>query len=145
MSISAVVTRGYGQGLKYIAVRGYASRTSPTPPPAPAVILLGGGPGNPHHYHAPYSAYKEAQYLAEKRAELERIDDEIAQAEHRRLAALKRAQAKLVAEKAAKKLAATEATLQKEINRLRIERVWLMRLIDDEEAILVLLLSQPFH
>lgn len=91
-----------------------------------------------YSYH-PYLA------IAEKRAEVKRIDTEIAETERKKLAAHKRARAKLMAEKAAKKLAALEATLQEEINRLRIERAWLMRRIDDEEAILVLLLTQPFH
>lgn len=98
-------------------------------------------------YVHPYQAYKEKEYqrlkAEELRAELKRVDDELAEAERLRVEKLEE-QRKLKARNAAKKLAALEAQLQEEINRLRIERVWLMRRLDDEEAALVLMLA-PFH
>ena len=118
----------------------------PAPSPSPDPELLG---GKDYSYTTPYSRYREEEYkrrtAEEKRAVIEEIDDKIAEAESRRLAAIKRSKARLLAENAAIKLAALEVTLQEEINRLRIERAWLMRLIDDEEAMLVLLMSLPFH
>lgn len=112
-------------------------------------ILLGGGPGDEYHRrHKSYEHLREEDFhkrLAERHARLELIDDEIAQAEERKKIAHQRAVSKLVAKNAAKKLAALEARLQEEISRLRNERVWLMRLIDDDEAMLVILMSMPFH
>lgn len=99
-------------------------------------------------YVPPYEKYREDQYqrknLQEHNADLKRIDDELAEAEQRKQEQLA-AQKKLKAKNSAKKLAALEALLQEEINRLRTERVWLMRQIDEEEAIFVLLLSMPLH
>lgn len=98
------------------------------------------------YYHP--SIYEQSRHdlrrraLAEERAELNRINDEIAEAEKRRLAAKKRARATLLAEKAAKKLAALEASLQEEISRLRMEQAWLIRRIDDEECILILMMRK---
>lgn len=112
--------------------------------------LLGGGPGEEehYHYHPSYARLREEaqqKKIAEHRAELQRVENAIAEAEKAKQEQLAAAKEKRKAKNAAKKLAALEASLQEEINRLRIERVWLMRLIDDEEAILVLLLSWPLH
>lgn len=144
MSVSSVITLGYGQGVQFIATLGYLPGTNPTPSPDP--LLLGGGPG--YRRYKSYAELREEYELRtaeEKRVELKRIDEEIAEAEKRRLAALRRSKAKLLAEKAALRLVKLESDLREEINRLRMERVWLMRMIDDEEAILVLLCSLPFH
>lgn len=107
------------------------------------------GGGKPYNYQLPYHKYREdelqRQRLAEKRADLKRVESELAQAEADRQKKLASAKKRLEAKNAAKQLAALEAQLQEEINRLRNERIWLMRLIDDEEAMLVLLLSLPLH
>lgn len=114
--------------------------------PAPEVVLLGGGPGYERHdsFHAFQFRQEELrrQSIAEKQFELKKIDDELAEAEGKRLEAIAKSQAKLMAKNAAKRLAALEASLQQEINRLRMERVWLMRRIDDEECMLVLLMRR---
>lgn len=128
------------QGNAFQIKRGASTPSGP--------VLLGGGPGkerehvvNPHAFQ-----YRQEQLrrkaLEAKQDELKRIDDEIAEAEKRRLAALKRSQAKLLAENAAKKLAVLEASLQDEISRLLAERVWLIRQIDDEECLLILLMCK---
>lgn len=84
--------------------------------------------------------------LSEKRAELRKIDNELAlrAREEKRLEDKKALAAHIEAKLEAQKIEEIEA-LKQEINRLRMERVWLMRLIDDEEAILVLLLGAPLH
>lgn len=105
------------------------------------VTLLGGG-----GYVYPYERLREEEYKKKtaQQAELQRVSKELAEAEQRqREIAGKSAQAE--ARKTARKLAALEASLQEEINALRIERVRLMRRIDDEEAAIALLLSSPFH
>lgn len=98
-------------------------------------------------YPMPYFEHREREYQREKiikrRAELKRIEDEIAEKEKWRLEAIN--QERRVTKQKTVELTAIANQLQEEINRLRIERVWLMRLIDDEEAILVLLLSWPLH
>lgn len=109
-----------------------------------AIISSDAVPTRPDKEKEQYS-YNPSIHIAKKRVELAQIENKISEAEKRKLAAQKRAKAKLLAEKSAKKLAALEASLQEEINVLRIQLVRLMRFIDDEEAILVLLLSQPLH
>ena len=97
---------------------------------APAVSGFG--------YKMPYFEYKEAEYQRQKTAKLKKelvsLDREIAEAEKQKLLEL---QAKNAAEQAA-----LEALLQEQIDRLRIERIWLMRRIDDEECILILMLKR---
>lgn len=110
-------------------------------PTSDGLVLLGGGPGEPHRKHWEDEYQRSRAAVVQHHAELKLIDNKLAEAEQAR----KEAREQLKAKKAAKKLAALEATLQEEINRLRMERVWLIRLIDDEEAILVLLLSWPLH
>lgn len=110
-----------------------------------------GGPVAPSGFGyngpTPWEQYKETQYkLEQERSKLESIDKELALKEARsqeaaRLLALKTAEQRQ--KKAAKLLAAEERRLLAEIDRLRMERIWLMRLIDDEEAILVILLARP--
>lgn len=116
------------------------------------LVLLGGGPGREREdyiYNPDVFRHKQEELkrktLEEKRLELKRIEKELAESEGAKQEKLAMAKEKFRAKNAAKKLAALEASLQEEINRLRIERVWLMRLIDDEEAILVLLLTWPLH
>jgi hypothetical protein len=110
---------------------------TPTPDPEPTVT---GG------FLHPYIKLRDDEYReAELQKELERVNDEIA-AEQARLDALNA----LEAEKAAYAAAEAEqlktlAMLQDEINALRMERARLIRLIDEEEAALVLLMSLPFH
>src|ERR1700743_259216 len=66
-----------------------------------------------YHYSSAHSKYREEEYqrqlIAEQRAELRRIDEELAEAERQRLEAIAESKAKLKAKKAAKKLAAFEA------------------------------------
>lgn len=111
--------------------------------------LLG---GKAYGYRTPYSQHEEEEYQRKKlentHAELQRLDNEIALSEREQREArekLAQASEQKRQKKAAKELVALEASLQEEINRLRMERVWLIRRIDDEEAILLLLLSLPFH
>lgn len=100
---------------------------------------LGGGYVHPHVKYRDEEAQRER--IAQEKARLQRIENELAEAERKRLEALAEAQ-KRKAKKAAKQLAALEASLQDEINRLRIERIWLMRRIDDEECALILMLRK---
>lgn len=115
------------------------------------VILLGGGPGEDQHVYHKYTSYSELREralrksLEERNAELRHVEKEIKQKEQRRLIALQRSKAKLAEKDAAFRQAILEATLQDEINKLRMGRAWLMRMINDEETILVLLLSWPLH
>lgn len=87
----------------------------------------------------PYREHKDAEYRREKarkqQAELKRVDDELAEAERekQKLATLKKAK-----KKAAEERAALLLSLEQEISRLRTERIWLMRRIEEEEALLVL-------
>lgn len=141
MSIGAILTQGLGsfgspsliitQGLLPGAVAGD--------------VLLGGG--DRYSYTSPYSRYQEEEYqkktAAAKRAALKAVEDELAEAERQRKKQLARAR-ELVTEKALAKLAAQEAKTLDEINRLRMERAWLIRRLDDEEAVLILMLSLPF-
>lgn len=101
------------------------------PPPAPAADQSGG-------FLHPYVKYRDEEYLREQREELKRKELELAEAERKKLEALAQVEADAVS-------AATQALLEQGINRLRMERDWLMRQIDDEEAILVLMMSRPFH
>jgi hypothetical protein len=89
----------------------------------------------------PYREHKDAEYQREKvrkaKAELDRIAKELAsaEAEQKRLESLKKAK-----KKAAKDRAAFLLLQEKEISRLREERIWLMRQIQEEESLLVLML-----
>lgn len=107
-----------------------------------SVATGGWGAGYVH----PYQAYREKEYerqtAEEKRQALQRIEDDLRDAELAKQEQLAEARTQ---EKAAFEMAALEAQLQEEINNLRMERDWLMRLIDDEEAIFILLAMQPFH
>lgn len=114
---------------------------------APLIVqepeVLGGG------YVHPYQEYRDREYQREqeekRRAELARLDNEIAEAETAKELAARRAKAKLASQQAALKAAARQAELEAEINALRMERARLMRLRDDEEAMFLLMLSRPFH
>lgn len=117
-------------------------------------ILLGGGPGGPrheYHYRSADHGRREREHqqklLAEHHAELKRVEEDLAETERLRQEALAEKEQRREARKsrkAAMEAAALELELLEEINKLRIQRAWLMRRIDDEEAILVLLLSMPF-
>lgn len=114
----------------------------------PSVELLGGGPGyekeevyNPHAFQYRQQELQQRK-IAEHRAALQIIDDELAEAERLKQEKLAKQRERLQAKKAAKQLAALEAQLQEEINRLRMERVWLMRQIDDEECILIMMIKR---
>jgi hypothetical protein len=85
------------------------------------------------------SPYKKKH--AEDKAELERLDKEIALAEERRIEALEAQRQRI----AIREQIALEALLQDEINVLRMERVRLIRQIEDEEVSLALLLTLPLH
>lgn len=107
------------------------------PPPVPPATRPSGG------YALPYDRRieEEKESIAERRLELRRIEEELANAE--RLEEQRLLQAEVQA--SAERKAMIEASLQQEISALRMERMRLMRLIDDEEAMLILLLSLPFH
>lgn len=117
-----------------------------------ALELLGGGPGsereqyvyNPDAFRRRQDQLRH-QSLEEKRAELKRIDDELTIAEQKKQALLAKSEEANRQEQAINEMMALEAVFQEEINRLRIERIWLMRLLDDDEAMLVILLRRPFH
>lgn len=110
-----------------------------------ALAPVGGG------YVYPYQRYKQKKAkedyeklkLEEQRAELERVEQELAEAKEGqkqlRVDTRKEKKAELQAA-----IAASEA-YQQEIDRLSQERALLMRMIDDEEAIFVLMSSNPFH
>lgn len=109
-------------------------------PPVVPVAPSGGW----YSHHTPYQIREQQERLAE----LRRIENEITEAEQRKLEALAQQEQLQTTRKyknAAKKRAVLEATLQDEINALLVEKMRLIRLIDDEESILVLLLSLPFH
>lgn len=97
---------------------------------ATTTVPSSGGWGNA------YKVYSEQQRQREKirksQAELKRVEQELAESN------------RLLAEDKANREAADhavfEAKLQEEISRLRNERDWLIRRIDEDEAILVLLL-----
>lgn len=113
--------------------------------PSNDVILLGGGPGREREeYVYNPDAFKhqqerlQLQKLAEEHRKLQLLNDEIAEAERK----ASENNEKLKAKKSAKKLAVLEASLQEEINRLRMERIWLIRRINDDEAILILMMMK---
>lgn len=103
-----------------------------------------GGPKDGWHYHSPYQKTKEEQYqrerIAKLKAEQQRLDDEIAEAEARRLAELAKLQAKRLAAKKRAALEAIQSELLEQINLLRIQRAALIQRINEEESILVILL-----
>lgn len=102
--------------------------------------LLGGG-ADIYHHHRPYDTYREQEYhrkIAADKAELKRVENELAENERNRAKAL--ADKTLAKKKAARQLALLEARLQEEISRLRNERIWLIRRIDEEESALVILM-----
>lgn len=112
--------------------------------------LLGGGPGEDHHGKRFRSYQENWQFdLEEGRARLKEVEQELSEAEQLKQSRLKEERIRLKAlreeKTAAMEMAALEASLQEEISRLRMERVWLMRIIDDEEAIIAILLSYPLH
>lgn len=110
--------------------------------------LLGGGAHVPmaweHAHKEKELAYSYPyQSLAKKREELKSLEEKISEASARE----EILQQKLSVEeniKQLKKLAALEAKAQEEIRQLLAERLLLIRLIDDEESILVILCSMPF-
>jgi len=102
---------------------------------------LGGGG---YTYHSPHVDYQNR--IRQEQEDLRAINKELALAEQKRAEAerlLAQKTARQRQMKAARLLAAQEASLLEEINVLRMERVRLMRLIDDEEAMLVILMSRP--
>mgnify|MGYP000599983267 CR=1 FL=1 len=109
------------------------------------VILLGGGPGGTWHHHDQYADYKEKEYQRNKaanlQADLKRVDDEIAN-KQRRLE-LERAD-ELEAAAILQEADLLEQQIMDEINKLRIQRAWLMQQLDDEEALLVISMMRPF-
>jgi hypothetical protein len=84
-----------------------------------------------------YDKYVERERAA-KKAALEELNKEIAVIEREEKPLIKKAKRNTEAE--IKLLA-----LQDEINALRLEREALIRMIDDEEAIFILLAAQPFN
>lgn len=109
----------------------------------PSTELLGGGGKSKHSYIPPYAKYKEEEYLAKKRleareAKLAIIDKNIERIEQERLEKLAEEKEKRITKKAAKKLAALGVMLQEEISRLRMERAWLIRRINNERAVMTM-------
>lgn len=139
MSVSTIVTQGFGSfgNVNLVPTLGFGVASASSG-------LLG---GKAYSYHTPYSKYKEEEFQKKtaeaKRAALREIDQELAEAERLRKLQLAKAE-RLKTEKALAKLAAEEIKTLNEIDRLRTERAWLIRRIDEEETILVLLMSMPF-
>ena len=82
--------------------------------------------------HQAYTEEKQREKIAQARAELSRVNEELAEAERNKELAQRKARKKAA-------LAALQARLEAEISRLRIERIGLMRRIDEEEAILIMM------
>lgn len=95
--------------------------------------VLGGGPG--YNYVSIY--HREQERKARQKA-LEELNKEIVIIERKEKPLIKKAKRNTEAE--IKLLA-----LQDEINALRLEREALIRMIDDEEAIFILLAATPFN
>jgi len=102
-------------------------------PAAPAVPTQDSG-----RRRASYQENRQEYQQKVAKVELRRVDDELAEAERKRLEAI--AAQEKAKKKAALKLAALQVSLEEEISRLRIERIWLMRWIDEQEAMLILLM-----
>src|SRR5574343_704263 len=85
--------------------------------------------------------HREEEYrrdiIRKQQAELKRVQEELAEAERekQRLASLKKAKKKAAEEKAALLL-----LQEQEISRLCQRQIWLMRQIEEEEALLILLM-----
>jgi hypothetical protein len=140
MSIPSIVVRGRGfGGIPALVTHGLESSTTPTPTPTPSGLLGGGGPLRKHHnysYIAPYQKYREeSEALDRERASVER------EAEDRRK---KLSEEIEQTEILSRQLDALDIRTREEINRLLAEKAALVRRIDDEEALLVLMLSNPF-
>lgn len=149
MTIPSIVTRGRGfGGSKAIVTHGLeAASPAPTPTPTPSpFVILGGGAFPPGWRRELGESYL---YPSQRlREEEEKLSKQIARKEHERDAERKRLEQRLAAkgeaETLARSLEALDASIREEINRLSIEKAALIRRIDDEEAILTLLLSNPF-
>lgn len=101
--------------------------------PLPEDTVLGGGGG----LFQPYDRYIEQARKAKQEA-LEQLNEEIAVIEREEKPLIKKAKRNTDAEI---KLAA----LRDQIIALRLEREALIRMIDDEEAIFILLAAAPFN
>lgn len=101
-------------------------------PPVPDNGWLGGGLYLTDHQRRREEEYRRKQ-LATNEAKLEQVDEDLAKKEQEQKDLLAKSKAK----RKAKKLAAQEQALLDEINRLRMERVWLIRRINNERAILI--------
>ncbi len=115
-----------------------------TPQPEPDPGWLGGG-GYVHPYIRHRAEEEQREKIQRQKAEIDRLDAEIAEADRKQREASEKRKAEARERREEARLVALKAQLSDEINRLRMERAWLMRQIDDEEAILVLLLSMPLH
>lgn len=94
----------------------------------------------------PYQLLKQDEYkrrAKEHRESLAQLDAQLQAVERQELLAQQQAEQAEAAR--LDELKEIEATLREQINRLRMERAWLMRIIDDEETAMVLLLSMPLH
>ncbi len=142
MSISTIVTQGFGSfgSVNLVPTLGFGVSAAVEQDNG----LLG---GKAYSYQSPYDRLREEEYqkkkLAEKYAQLKRAEQELKEAEAERKRQIAKAQ-RLKTERALAKLAAEELATLQEIDRLRMERAWLIRLIDEEEAILVILMTLPF-
>ena len=112
---------------------GGAANNGEAPTEEPSDGLLGGG----GYYHGYYDKHASLSYR-EKRDYLQELIDEISASEQKEKPLTKKAKRNTEAE--IKLLA-----LRDEISMLRLERNMLLRMIDDEEAIFILLASTPFH
>jgi hypothetical protein len=144
--MSAFSSSAFSTGAFSPGAYDFGSSPTPTPTPTPTVELLGGKayPAR-HSYVTPYQKHQEETYQKDKRENLARIEEELAYAERDRLEKIAEAAAARKAKKAARELAVAGLKLQQEINRLRTERAWLIRQMDDEEALLLLLMTLPLH
>lgn len=100
---------------------------------APIVTTVAPSGGWYEHNHREEAYQREL--IREQQSELKRINQELAEAEaeKQRLEALKKAK-----KKAAEQRAALLLLQEQEISRLRNERIWLMRQIDENESLLIL-------
>lgn len=119
-----------------------------------SILLGGGGKGKKKHsdeYHSfiiPYDALKEEQYLERLKLQGAAVEERLLAAEQEKSeisSTTRIADEYAEAFAYAEMLAKAERNLDNEINALLAEKRRLMRMIDDEEAILLLLLSRPLH
>ena len=141
MSISSVITLGYGHGVNFIPTLGYLSGEAPTPSPEPEPSGGGG-----YTYITPYQRLQSEEYQREKikkaKTDLDRLENVLRETERQK--ALAAESANLARQKQALnralQLEAKEREYLDEINRLLMVRGELMRRIRSDEEFLVIII-----